>query len=45
MQTIWQLSTGDENMIPALKNNISLDMADSIPNLVPTQFQELIFPP
>jgi hypothetical protein len=32
-------------LIPALKNNILWDMADLIPYLVPTQFQESIFPP
>ncbi len=45
MQTIWQLSAGDEKLIPALKIKILWDMADSIPYLVPTQFQESIFPP
>ena len=44
MQTIWQLSAGDEKLIPALKIKILWDMADLIPYLVPTQFQESIFP-
>jgi hypothetical protein len=44
METIWQLSLGDEMSIPALKINILWDMADSIPYLVPTQLQELILP-
>jgi hypothetical protein len=34
----------DEKSIPALKINILRDMAVSNPYLVPTQFQELIFP-
>ncbi len=45
MQTIWQFSAGDERSIPALKINILWDMADSMPYLVPTRFQESIFPP
>jgi hypothetical protein len=36
-QTIWQLSAGDEKLIPALKMNILWDTAGSIPYLVPTQ--------
>jgi hypothetical protein len=44
-QTIWQLSTGDEKLIPALKINSFWDMADWISYLVPTQSQELITPP
>jgi hypothetical protein len=37
---------GSENeSIPALKIYILWDMADSIPYLAPTQFQESIFPP
>jgi hypothetical protein len=32
-------------LIPALKINSLWDMADSIPYLVPSQFQECIFPP
>jgi hypothetical protein len=43
MQTIWQLSTGDEKKIPTVKINILWDKAVSIPYLVPTQFQESIF--
>jgi hypothetical protein len=39
-QSIWQLSAGDEYSIPALN---LWDMADSIPYLVPFQFQESIF--
>ncbi len=35
MQTIWKLSAGDEKSIPALKINISCDMADSIPHSFP----------
>jgi hypothetical protein len=31
--------------VPALKMNILWDMAGSIPYLLPTQFQEIIFPP
>ncbi len=34
----------DGKSIPALKINILLDMADSIPYQVPTQSQESIFP-
>ncbi len=45
VQTICQLSAVDENSIPALKINILYDIAESIPHLVPTQFQELIFLP
>jgi hypothetical protein len=45
VQTIWQLSAGNEKSVPALKINIYVDIADSIPYLVPTQFQELIFSP
>ncbi len=41
-QIIWHLSQGDEESIPALKIKILWDMADSIPYLVPTQFQELL---
>jgi hypothetical protein len=43
-QTIWQLSEGlgDEKSIPAGKIYIVWDMADLIPYLVPTQFQESI---
>ncbi len=37
----WQ-PQGDEKSIPALKINSLWDMADSIPYLVPTQFQESI---
>jgi hypothetical protein len=33
-----------EKLIPALKINILWDMVNSIPYLVPTQFQDLIFP-
>jgi hypothetical protein len=43
-QTIWQLSAAEEKSISAFKINILWDMAASIPYLVPTQFQELIFP-
>jgi polyphosphate kinase len=35
----------DEKSIPAFKINILWAMGDSIPNSVPTQFQESIFPP
>jgi hypothetical protein len=37
------LKEGDEKSIPALKINISWDMADLIPYLVPTPFQEIDF--
>jgi hypothetical protein len=40
MKTIWQLSAGNEKFVPALKINVLWDMADSIPNLAPDQFQE-----
>jgi hypothetical protein len=46
-QTIytWQLSAGDENLIPTFFTIIILwDMADAIPYLVPNQVQESIFP-
>ncbi len=43
-QTKCQLSAGDEKSIPALKINILLNTTNSIPYLVPTQFQESIFP-
>ncbi len=36
---------GGEKSIPALKMYILWNMVDSIPYLVPTQFQESIFPP
>jgi hypothetical protein len=44
MQTIWHWSAGDDKSIPALKMYILWNMVDSIPYLVPTQFQESIFP-
>jgi hypothetical protein len=44
-QTIWQLSAGDEKLIPALIMNILSDMAVSISYLAHTQFQESIPPP
>jgi hypothetical protein len=44
MQTVWQLSAGDEKLILALKINISRDMAETIIYLVPLQFQESIYP-
>ncbi len=41
---ITAISVGDEKSIPALKSNIVWDMADMIPYLFLTQFQELISP-
>jgi hypothetical protein len=35
----------NEKSIPALKINILWDMTNSIPYLVPNQFQELVFLP
>ncbi len=40
---MWQLSAGGQKSIAALKTIILWDMADSIPYLVPTQFQESTF--
>ncbi len=42
--TIWQLSTEDEKSIPAGKIYILWEMADLIPHLDPTLFQESILP-
>ncbi len=39
-QTIWQLSAGNEKLIPILRN-----MANSVPYLVPTLIKESIFSP
>ncbi len=39
-QIIWQLLVGYEKSIPALKMNTLWDIANSIPILGPTQFQE-----
>jgi hypothetical protein len=44
-QLIWQLLAGFEKLILVLKINIwVMETADPIPYLVPTQFQESIFP-
>ncbi len=44
-QPIWQMLAGDEKSIPALKIYIVWDIADWIPYLIPTRFQESIFIP